>query len=439
MTKRPGGAEVVRVNRRVRPLKRVAILSVHTSPLDQPGTGDAGGMNVYVVELSRQLAASGIAVDIFTRATAGRLPTVVELEPGVVVRHVVAGPLEGLTKSELPGQLCTFAREVLRTEASYAPGYYDVLHSHYWLSGQVGALARDRWGIPLVHSMHTMAKVKNALLADGDIPEPAARVIGEEQVVAAADLIIANTSAEGRQLAELYAAEPERVRVISPGVDLETFTRGDRAAARARLGLRADALVAMFVGRIQPLKAPDVVLRAAAELLERRPDLRTRLVIPIVGGPSGTGMGTPRGLVALAETLHIDDIVRFVPPLVQTELVDYYRAASLVCVPSYNESFGLVAIEAQACGIPVVAAAVGGLTTAVADGVSGVLVRGHDPADYARVFERLLTQPDEADRLGRGGVEHARSFSWAHTAEETLAAYHDASDMMRADAVAMAE
>ncbi len=184
------------------------MLSVHTSPLDQPGTGDAGGMNVYVVELSRQLAAAGIEVEIFTRATSRDLPPVSELAPGISVRHVIAGPLEGLTKAELPGQLCTFAREVLRTEATFAPGYYDVIHSHYWLSGQVGALARDRWGVPLVHSMHTMAKVKNGSLAAGDAAEPTARIIGEEQVVDAADLIVANTRQEARQLVELYAAEP---------------------------------------------------------------------------------------------------------------------------------------------------------------------------------------------------------------------------------------
>ncbi|MBA2773487.1 MAG: D-inositol-3-phosphate glycosyltransferase [Nocardioidaceae bacterium] len=439
VTKRHGGADVVRVDRLVRPLRRVAMLSVHTSPLDQPGTGDAGGMNVYVVELSRQLAAHGIAVDIFTRATSRSLPPVVELAPGIVVRHVVAGPLEGLTKTELPGQLCTFAREVLRTEASYAPGYYDVLHSHYWLSGQVGALARDRWGVPLVHSMHTMAKVKNSLLAEGDVEEPLARLIGEGQVVEAADLIIANTAAEGRQLIDLYAAEPERVRVISPGVDLTVFTPGDRQQARARLGIAADALVAMFVGRIQPLKAPDLVIKAAALLLRRRPELRERLVVPVIGGPSGSGLESPRALIELAASLGVSDVVSFVPPLEQHELVGYYRAATLVCVPSYNESFGLVAIEAQACGTPVVAADVGGLSTAVADGSSGFLIDGHDPSDYADAFERLMSSPVLAADLGRAGVEHARGFGWERTASETLAAYDDALQLMRSDAVAMAE
>jgi len=396
-------------------------------------------MNVYVVELARQLAGRGIEVEIFTRATSGRLAPAVELSDGVTVRNVVAGPFEGLVKGELPGQLCTFAREVLRTEASYAPGYYDVIHSHYWLSGQVGALARDRWGVPLVHSMHTMAKVKNAWLADGDAPEPMARIIGEEQVVAAADVIVANTAEERRELIDLYDAQPDRLRVISPGVDLDVFRPGSRLDARKRLGIDADALVVTFVGRIQPLKAPDVVIRAAADLVQRRPDLRSRLVVPVIGGPSGSGLDTPHGLVDLAESLEVTDVVRFVPPVERGELVEHYRAASVVCVPSYNESFGLVAIEAQACGTPVVAADVGGLPTAVHDGVSGVLVAGHDPAAYSQVFERLLTDDTERDRLAQHAVEHVQQFGWARTAELTLEAYAAAEQTMRADGLALAE
>lgn len=418
--------------------RRVAMLSVHTSPLDQPGTGDAGGMNVYVVELSRCLAAVGVEVEIFTRSTSRDLPPLTELAPGVVVRHVHAGPFEGLTKAELPAQLCSFARGVLRTEAAYEPGYYDVIHSHYWLSGQVGALARDRWGVPLVHSMHTMAKVKNAALAFGDTAEPTARMIGEEQVVEAADLLVANTEDERRQLVELYAADPRRVEVISPGVDLGIFHPGDRLAARRRLKLPTDALVALFVGRLQPLKAPDVVIEAAAHFLEARPDLRPRLVVPIIGGASGAGLDTPRLLAELARRRGVDDVVRFAPPVGQEVLADYYRAASLVCVPSYSESFGLVALEAQACATPVVAADVGGLSTAVLDGVSGVLVRGHQPADYGRVLERLLTNPTELERLGAAGAAHASTFGWSRTAEQTLLAYADAAALVRADSMAVA-
>ena len=270
-------------------MKRVAVLSVHTSPLEQPGTGDAGGMNVYIVQTATRMAAQGVEVEIFTRATSSELAPVVQMAPGIKVRHVVAGPFEGLGKEELPGQLCAFTAGVLRAEARHEPGYYDAIHSHYWLSGQVGWLARERWGVPLVHTAHTLAKVKNAALADGDTPEPRMRVIGEEQVVEEADRLVANTDVEAAELVKLYDAAPEKVLTIPPGVDLERFTPSDRDAARASLGLRADQVVLAFVGRIQPLKAPDVLLRAAAELLVRDPSLRSRLVVLVVGGPSGGG------------------------------------------------------------------------------------------------------------------------------------------------------
>jgi len=433
----PAG-NVVRVDRRTRTRGRVAMLSVHTSPLEQPGSGDAGGMNVYVVELSRRLAALGTKVEIFTRATSGSQPTVTEMEPGILVRHVIAGPFEGLSKADLPGQLCTFAREVLRTEAAYEPGYYDLIHSHYWLSGHIGALARDRWGVPLVHSMHTMAKVKNELLAAGDQAEPVARIIGEEQVVDAADLIIASTPAEGQQLVDMYGASPARVRVIHPGVDLDVFSPGDPAAARDLVGIDRDALVVMFVGRLQPLKAPDIVIRAAALIVAHRPDLRGSLVVPVIGGPSGPGVATLQELQELTASLGVADVVRFVPPMAREALIDYYRAASVVCVPSYNESFGLVALEAQACGTPVVAANVGGLPTAVRDGVTGILVDGHDPDDYAAVIERLLTDQGRLAALGRAGIEHAGAFGWGRTAELTLDAYARARVLMSGEAMAAA-
>jgi D-inositol-3-phosphate glycosyltransferase len=412
------------------------MLSVHTSPLDQPGTGDAGGMNVYIVELSRQLARSGVEVEIFTRATSGGVRPVVELEPGVLVRNVVAGPFEGLAKTDLPGQLCTFARDVLRTEAAHEPGYYDVVHSHYWLSGQVGALARDRWRVPLVHSMHTMAKVKNELLAEGDSAEPRGRLIGEQQVVDASDLLVANTGSEASQLVHLYGAEPRRVRVISPGVDLDVFCPADREVSLRRLGISRDAVVVMFVGRIQPLKAPDIVIRAAADLLDRHPGLRERLVVPVIGGPSGSGLDTPQSLVALADSLGLADVVRLVPPQRQRDLADWYRAATVVVVPSYNESFGLVAIEAQACGTPVIASRVGGLTTAVADGTSGILLDSHDPTEYAGAIDKVVSSPSLLAAMREKSVSHAQEFGWARTAEQTLGAYTAAAQMMRTPAVA---
>ncbi len=407
------------------------MVSLHTSPLDQPGTGDAGGMNVYVVEVAKRLADRGIEVDVFTRATSSTLPAVVEAYAGVSVRHIHAGPYEGLTKAELPAQLCVFAREVLRAEAAHPVGHYDVVHSHYWLSGQVGALARDRWGVPLVHSMHTMAKVKNAALAAGDVPEPAARTIGEEQVVEAADMLIANTAIEAGQLVDLYGAEPARVEVVHPGVDLTVFRPVDRVAARAELGLPPDAHVLLFAGRIQPLKAPDVLLRAVAELLAAAPALRGRLVVPVVGGPSGSGLDRPESLAALAAELGIADVVRFVPPVGQAELARWYAAATVVAVPSYNESFGLVAAEAQACGTPVIAAAVGGLTTVVRDGRSGLLVPTHQPRDWAAALDRVLGDPPLHRRLAAGALAQAREFSWEATAAATLDVYRRARTGMR--------
>src|SRR3954466_2754412 len=268
-----------------RGVRRVAMLSVHTSPLDAPGGGDAGGMNVYIVETAKRLAERGVEVEIFTRATSSDQPPMVTLCPRVHVWHVTAGPFEGLAKGDLPAQLCAFTAGVLRAEVHHDPGWYDVIHSHYWLSGQVGWLARERWGVPLVHSAHTLARVKNALLAEGDDPEPMARIIGEDQVVAEADRLIASTADEADALTGLYAADPAKVRTIAPGVDLDGFRPGSKPAARRRLQLRDDAHVLLFVGRVQPLKAPDVLLRAAA-LLEEDPALAGRLQVVILGAPS---------------------------------------------------------------------------------------------------------------------------------------------------------
>ncbi|SHE49803.1 D-inositol-3-phosphate glycosyltransferase [Streptoalloteichus hindustanus] len=410
--------------------RRVAVLSVHTSPLEQPGTGDAGGMNVYIVQTAVRMARRGVAVEVFTRATSSDLPPSAELAPGVTVRHVVAGPFERLSKNDLPSQLCAFTAGVLRAEAFSSPGHYDVVHSHYWLSGQVGWLARDRWGVPLVHTAHTLAKVKNSALARGDTPEPRARVIGEEQVVAEADRLVANTEVEATQLVDLYGAAPDRVATIPPGVDLERFTPGDRLVARAALGLRRDAVVLAFVGRIQPLKAPDVLVRAAAEMLARDPALRDRLVVLVVGGPSGTGLEQPQALRRLAGELGVSDLVRFLPPRSGAELAQVYRAADVVAVPSHNESFGLVALEAQACGTPVVAAAVGGLPVAVADGVSGVLVPSHDPVEWAGVLADV-TRPGRRDALAASAAGHAARFSWDRTAEALLETYAEAARVFR--------
>jgi D-inositol-3-phosphate glycosyltransferase len=314
----------------------------------------------------------------------------------------------------------------------HEPGYYDLIHSHYWLSGQVGWLAKERWGVPLIHSMHTLGKVKNAALALGDDPEPTARLVGEDQVVDAADRLIANTDQEASELVRLYGADPDRVSTVNPGVDLDRFRPGDKLAARESVGLPPDAAVLLFVGRIQPLKAPDVLLRAAAELIARDPGRREKLVVAVVGGPSGSGLAEPTHLHRLARRLGIADVVRFVKPVDQTRLADWYRAADIAVVPSYSESFGLVAIEAQACGTPVVAARVGGLATAVADSRSGVLVTGHDPGDYATAAARLLDSPHLLADFGENAVAHAARFGWSATAAATADVYSRSIEDLRA-------
>jgi D-inositol-3-phosphate glycosyltransferase len=344
----------------------------------------------------------------------------------LLVRSVVAGPFEELDKTELPAQVCPFTLEVLRAEAEAEPGKYDLVHAHYWLSGKVGAAVKERWGVPLVQSMHTLGKVKNASLAAGDAAEPGERIQGEHEVVAAADRLIANTPEEARQLTELYGADPAKVRTISPGADLSIFQPGAHATrmARQRLGIRQDAVVLMFAGRVQPLKGPDIVLKTAAWLLRDNPELKYRLQVVLVGGPSGRrDRADPDRMRELAAALNIDGIVRFEPPCPQPELADWYRAATLVLAPSHSESFGLVALEAQACGTPVVAARVGGLRTAVRDGFSGVLIDGHDPQVWARTIEDLIAQPRRLKELSEGAVRHASAFGWSATVDRLAAVY----------------
>jgi len=378
------------------------------------------------------LAQSGIEIDIFTRATTSHLAPTVDLVPGVKVVHITAGPFEGLLKNDLPGQLCAVTAGVLRTEASKAEGYYDLIHSHYWLSGQVGWLASERWRVPLVHTMHTMGKVKNLELAAGDKAEPEMRLIGEQQVVDVAQRLVANTELEAQELTKFYQADPRKIDVVNPGVDLELFSPGSQTKARKKLGIPLDASMLLFVGRIQPLKAPDILIRAAAELIAMRPELRSSLLVVICGGVSGTGADHPEALRDLASDLGLLDLIRFEPPSSREELVTWYRAADLTVVPSYSESFGLVAIESQACGTPVVASAVGGLKTAVADGVSGRLIQGHNPIAFSHVLNQLLMNPTLRAELSAGSRMHAAAFGWENTTSGLINSYELALNKSRA-------
>jgi D-inositol-3-phosphate glycosyltransferase len=401
--------------------RRIATLMVHTSPLDQAGIGDAGGMNIYVCEAAQNMAAMGVQVDIFTRRTNSEVADVVEAAPGVRVIHLNVGPVTGVTKEQLPKlipDLSAAFKDALRKEK------YDVIHSHYWISGKVAMPVAKELNIPLVHTMHTMARVKNLNLAEGEVPEPMIRVQGETQVVAAADALIANTDAEGASLVSLYEACPDKVLVVSPGVNLKVFTPGaGRAAAREAIGLDKDSHIITFVGRIQPHKGPEVLIRSVAELVSHSPHLRAKLIVNIIGGASGANQSEVERLKELSTWLGINDVVRFAPPVPREELPQWYRASDLVCVPSYSESFGLVALEAQACGTPVVATAVGGLRTAVADGISGVLVDGHDPRAWSSVLARLLQEPQRRVLLSMGAIEHASHFGWDATSRGTLDIY----------------
>ncbi|WP_156229907.1 D-inositol-3-phosphate glycosyltransferase [Corynebacterium occultum] len=404
---------------------RIAMISMHTSPLQQPGSGDAGGMNVYVLSTATHLARQGIEVDIYTRATRPSQGEVVEVGENLRVINIIAGPYEGLAKEELPTQLAAFAGGILQY-ARCENLEYDLIHSHYWLSGQVGWLLRDLWEIPQVHTSHTLAAVKNVYRSENDSPESEARRICEQQLVDNADLLVVNTREETADLIQHYDANEERIVVVAPGADTELFTPGnDRATERSRrqLGVPLHAKVVAFVGRLQEFKGPQVLIRAVAELLRRDPDRNLRVLIS--GGPSGPN-ATPESYREMAAELGVERRIRFLDPRPPAELVAIYRAADIIAVPSYNESFGLVAMEAQASGTPVIAARVGGLPVAVAEGETGLLVDGHDPSDWADALAQLLDDDDTRIRMAEDAVAHATNFSWARTAEQLAGVYSEA-------------
>lgn len=398
---------------------RVAVLSVHTSPLDQPGAGDGGGLNVYVAEVARRLGDRGVKVDVFTRRTDERLPDTIELAAGVELHHLDAGPPAPLPKEEVADHLGAF---VLALQRHPTAGAHDLLHAHYWLAGWVGVRVAARWGTPLVQTFHTLGVLKNATLAPGDVPEPPRRLAAEERIARAADRVLALTCGEARLLHRTYGLGGSSLAVVPAGVDLERFSPTPAPAAPVSVssGARGDGPRLLFVGRLQPLKGPDVAVRTLAEVRKRLPGARLR----IVGGPSGAAGGTcsPDALRALARDLGVDDALTIEPAVAQVELAERYRAADVLLAPSRSETFGLVALEAQACGVPVVAARVPGLETVVGRG-GGTLVAGHDPADHAEAVLAYLLDGERASRARAAGIATARASSWDRAVDRLLGAY----------------
>jgi D-inositol-3-phosphate glycosyltransferase len=395
-------------------VRRVAVFSMHTSPLAQPGAGDSGGMNVYVRALASALARAGVACDVYTRTEHRSQPAVVNVEPGFRVLHVEAGPRAPIAKHELHELVDPFVAGAMDRILAGEP--VDVLHGNYWLSGAVAHQLKHLLDRPLVATFHTLARVKADAGVDDD-PEHRTRV--EHEVIACADLMLASTADERAQLATLYDAHPERIEVVPPGVDHLVFSPGDRDAARRRLGIDA-ARVLLFVGRIQPLKGLDLAVRSLAALAD------PSVVLVVVGGPSGRdGEAELHRVHALAEQLGVADRIRWVRPQRHHLLADYYRAADACLVPSHAESFGLVALEAAACATPVVAAAVGGLRSLVDDGETGFLVDSRTPADFAVPVEKLLADECLRRDFGVSAASRSRRYSWSMTAARLRRLYGD--------------
>jgi len=395
-------------------VRRLAVLSLHTSPLVQPGTGDSGGMNVYVRELVSALAQAGIDCDVFTRTWSDHLPRVVPVEPGVRVVHIDAGPRAEVPKEDLPGYVPEFTRGVV--EHVRASGDVDAIHANYWLSGVAGHAAKHELGLPLVSTFHTLARVK----VDADVAESAERVRAEAAVIGCSDAILANCDEESRDLQSHYDARPERIEIVAPGVDHAFFSPGDRDGARKGIGWGSDGPMLLFVGRIQPLKGLDVAVGTLAELDDQRAELA------VVGGPSGAdGPAELERVLELANDLGVRERIRFVEPQPHHLLSTWYRAADVVLVPSRSESFGLVALEAAACGRPVVAAGVGGLRTIVEDGRTGFLIDGRAPASYASAVATLLDDPALATAMGHAGAERASRYTWSTAAARLRRLYSD--------------
>ncbi len=396
----------------------VAMLSMHTSPLAQPGVGDGGGMNVYVRELAASLAQAGVPTTVFVRRWADSLPDRVMIEPLLEVVHVDAGPAD-LPKEALPDMVDSFADGVRRHLLEF--GAPSVIHANYWLSAVAGHRLKHELEVPLVSTFHTLARVK---AVSGDA-EPRRRVEAETSVIGCSDAICASNPVEAQQLIDLYGAVGDRIEIVPPGVDHAFFSPGDQRGARKALGL-GDEPVLLFVGRIQSLKGLDLAVAALAALGDRR----AKLVV--VGGPSGSdGESELRRIHTLIDDLDLTERVRFVDPQPHHLLSTYYRAADVCVVPSRSESFGLVALEAAACGTPVVAAAVGGLTTLVDDGLSGYLIDGRTPDEWAAAIGLVLGDRELASTMSKAAAELGRGYAWSTTAGRLRRLYSDLSSTRR--------
>jgi D-inositol-3-phosphate glycosyltransferase len=384
---------------------------MHTSPTGSLGQDGNGGLNVYVREVCAAFSELGITTDIFTRKQSPDDPDVESLAPLSRVIYLPAG--RDLDKYSLFNEVPAFAAAIGERAMSERL-QYDLLYSHYWLSGEVACLLRPQLSARWAHIAHTLGLVKNRTLAYGARPEPALRIQVEGEIAQQADLLIASTADEADDLINSYKANPDHVFVVPPGVDLATFQPIDRAEARRKIGYDSGRLL-LFVGRLERLKGVEIAIRALALLRDREHD-DLRLIV--LGEDSRDGDESEKErLKVVAASVGVRDRVDFLGSVAQHELPYFYAAADACVMPSYSESFGLVALEAQACGCPVVASGVSGLRSVVRDDVSGYLIDGHDPAEYAERIGRLLADPELAQQMGRRGRLLAQRFSWTRTAD----------------------
>jgi D-inositol-3-phosphate glycosyltransferase len=408
-------------------IQRIAMLSVHTCPLAMLGGKKTGGMNVYVRDFSRELGRQGIIVDVFTRSQDDCQPRIKhDLGNGGRVIHITAGPEKPIPVDQVANYLDEFTAGV-RAFAASENIQYDLIHSHYWLSGLVAAKLRDVWQTPIVQMFHTLGHMKNQIAQSDNQRASAARLAGEYQAIETADKLIAATPAEEAQLIELYDADPNKIAIIPPGVDLQRFQPISKDEAKKRVGIPCGDTNILFAGRIEPLKGIDTMLRAMALIQERRPEVLHNACLAIIGGdPWADDLDEEMArLQQLRTDLDIHDLVTFLGAKDQDLLPNYYAAAEMVVMPSHYESFGMVALEAMAMGTPVIASEVGGLAHLVKHGVTGYHVPSRDPeALAARIYEMLSNQACH-DHLGKQAQEYARQYDWANIVNRMVAIYQD--------------